>query len=121
MEQNRELKVYYKNIMQDLPCGYIEKRILLKELKKGINDYLIDNPSANIDDVMSTFGTCNEIRKSYNNNPTYYKKKVKHAKIMLILSIIISFIIICILIYGIVDFFHPFDGHIITTVQGSKI
>ncbi len=121
MEQNRELKTYYKNIKQGLPCGFFEKIVLVKELKNNIKDYLIDNPNANIDDIMSTFGSCKEIEKSYNNNLIFYKKKVRNTKIMLFISLIISIFIIAALIYGIVDFFHPWGGYVITEIKESKI
>lgn len=121
MKQNRELKIYYKSIKQGLPCGFFEKIVLVKELKKGVKDYLIDNPNANIDDIMSTFGSCKEIEKSYNNNLIFYKKKVRNTKIMLFLSLIISIFIIGVLIYGIVDFFHPWGGYVITEIKESKI
>ncbi len=111
MEQNRELKIYYKSIKQGLPCGFFEKIVLVKELKKGVKDYLIDNPNANIDDVMSTFGSYREIEKSYNNNPEFYKKKIRNTKIALTLILIISILFIGLLSYCIVDTLSVVNGH----------
>ena len=111
MEQNRELKTYYKNIKQGLPCGFFEKIVLVKELKNNVKDYLIDNPNANIDDIMSTFGSFKEIEKSYNNNPDFYKKKIRNTKIALALILIISILFICLLSYCIVDTLSVVNGH----------
>ena len=66
MKKNESaLKKYYQEISMWLPCSCKEKKRILQNIKTNMNDYLINNPEASIQDIENHFGSAKMIASCY--------------------------------------------------------
>lgn len=55
------LKRYIRSIRKTLPCSRKMKRAVVSQISKSIEDYLIQNPAADLEAVQDHFGTPQQI------------------------------------------------------------
>lgn len=94
MIEKKELKHYYKEIKKNLICPYSTKKKILRELKENIDNYLLEFPNSDIEEIKEHFGTPENLgeflleqdsaKKALNNN--YFVKII-----IILISIIILF------------------------------
>lgn len=55
------LKRYIRNIRKTIPCSGKMKRDIVSQISKSIDDYLLQNPAADLEAVQAHFGTPQQI------------------------------------------------------------
>ena len=63
-ETRRWLRNYYAGVAALLPCGGREKKTLLRQLRASVEEYLANAPEAAPEELVSVFGTPEEIAQS---------------------------------------------------------
>jgi hypothetical protein len=58
---NPALKRYIRDIRKTLPCSGKMKRDIVSQIRKSIEDYLLQNPAADLEAVQAHFGTPQQI------------------------------------------------------------
>lgn len=58
---NPALKRYIRSIHKTLPCSGKMKRAIVSQIRKSIEDYLLQNPAADLEAVQAHFGTPQQI------------------------------------------------------------
>lgn len=95
---SRKLKKYYKQVKKRLHCSSEEKEQILNVLKGDIDEFLIQNPNADFQDVINHFGEPEIFFKSYidslEQNEVYDKLKKSQIKKRCIIIAIICLILI---------------------------
>ena len=80
----KELKTYYKSITQGLTCSLNAKHAFTSMLKDRINDFLTENPEASFADVVSNFGTPEEIVSEFNSDKYGTELKIRKTQILIL-------------------------------------
>jgi hypothetical protein len=81
---NRDIKKYYRNIRRKLPNVPKEKKNYLTMLRKSVECYLIECPSATIEDIHGEFGTVEQICEEFKDSisPKQLMKSVRRTKVL---------------------------------------
>ena len=58
---NPALKRYIRSIRKTLPCSGKMRRTIVSQIRKSIEDYLLQNPAADLEAVQAHFGTPQQI------------------------------------------------------------
>jgi len=99
---NLELRNYYKQIKKNLPFSK-QSSILLKNLKNSIDDYISLHSHFNIQEIIDTFGTPDEIAMSFiaSIDSKELKKQLSAKRIIFIgfLSLVILFTSVYLIAY----------------------
>ena len=91
-KMNKELKSYFKSIRQGLTCSLNAKRAFTSMLKDRINDFLAENPEASFEDIVSNFGTPEEIISEFNSDK--YSTELKRKKTQILILEIVAVILV---------------------------
>lgn len=59
------LRRYYRKIRAWLPCSRKMKKQILDEIQSRIEEFLLDNPIASVEEIESYFGKPQDIASSY--------------------------------------------------------
>ena len=95
--RNLTLRRYYRNIRNYLPCtGHLKKQILA-EIQTNVNDYLENNSEADIQQIVSRFGSPQNIAAAYVNDMNteellqalYIRKRIVTAIICCIMAVLL--------------------------------
>ena len=111
---NDELTEKYLSLVKkNLLCSSKDKRIFLSELRKGLNDFVQENPESTYEDIVNVFGTPEaQANEFVNSLDTKAIKKAFSWK-----KAVIIFIIIALVAWGIGvavsagKSFHDRSGH----------
>ena len=109
----KELNEFYKKISKVLPQD--GRKTLLPDIKTGVDSYLVENPEATIDDVISYVGTPECIANEYyaNQDGKQLTKEIKIGK--KILMIVAMSMLLAALIFAAAVFtsyvFHNYFDH----------
>ena len=60
-----QLRRYYWQISRRISCPACRKRQIMENIRSGVNDFLQENPDADIAAIMQHFGTPEQIAGSY--------------------------------------------------------
>ena len=112
-----ELNDYFKKIKKNLICSKSIKKIFIHDFKNRVDEYVDENPDVSIEDIISTFGTPNDIIKGFDNELEYYKNKAKKRLIISIAIIVASIIVIGVLAFVISDLVNTYGGDITITTN----
>ena len=82
-KMNKELKSYFKCIRQGLTCSLNAKHAFTSMLKDRINDFIAENPEASFEDIVSNFGTPEEIISEFNSDK--YSTELKRRKTQILI------------------------------------
>lgn len=91
------LNAYFKELKKALPYSSIKSSKLIKDLRNSISEYCNKNPNVRIEDILTEFGTPEEIANFTvaTLEPTKLKKRLALRQwIIFGIVIIISFLII---------------------------
>ena len=88
----KELKTYYKSITQGLTCSLNAKHAFTSMLKDRINDFLAENSEASFADVVSNFGTPEEIISEFNSDK--YSTELKRRKTQILILEIVAVLLV---------------------------
>ena len=91
-KMNKELKSYFKSIRQGLNCSPNAKRAFTSMLKDRINDFLAENSEASFADVVSNFGTPEEIISEFNSDK--YSTELKRRKTQILILEIVAVLLV---------------------------
>ena len=114
---DKELKQYFKSIKNNLNCSNRLKLVFIKEFKNRVNDYLEDNPNANIEEIISFFGSAEEIANSFGNDTVFYKKKAKKMLFIELGLVIVLILCIAIASYFILTMLNDLGGNTTITTK----
>lgn len=114
---DKELKQYFKSIKYNLNCSNRLKVVFIKEFKNRVNDYLEDNPNANIEEIISFFGSAEEIANSFGNDTEFYKNKAKKRFFIELGLVIVLIFCIAIASYFILTLLNDLGGNITITTK----
>lgn len=67
MRKNGQIRRYYGEIRKNLPCRGRRKREFMTKIKSMVDQYLQENPQADVSDVTARFGTPQQIASAYLN------------------------------------------------------
>ena len=91
-KMNKELKSYFKSIRQGLTCSLNAKRAFTSMLKDRINDFIAENSEASFADVVSNFGTPEEIISEFNSDK--YSTELKRRKTQILILEIVAVLLV---------------------------
>ncbi len=76
------LKLYYRQIRNNLYCSKKRKKRLLDELKTNVEESLEENPNLTYGELLEIYGTPNEIADSYieSLDPEEYAEDIRRIK-----------------------------------------
>lgn len=64
MRVNKAIKQYLKSVQRQLPCSYLVKKAIIKELRQTISeDY--ENQNVTLEELTNKYGTPEEIAKGF--------------------------------------------------------
>lgn len=80
-------KRYIRSVSDALACSGKAKKRILSQIRDGVEDYLLQNPGANLGSIQAHFGTPREIAASYVNeqDPSVLLKKISIKKKVLVI------------------------------------
>ncbi len=92
-----KLGVYYKEISDGILCSEKQKRSFLKDLNEEIEAYVDGTPDADMTEIVSVFGSPDEIAAGFNSGLSQreIKKKLNFRKI--IISVLLAALAVWIL------------------------
>lgn len=96
-----DLRYYYRQVQLALPCSWREKRYILSKLENGVDQYRLENPNADIQQIMAHFGMPCEIASSYADSMNTasilvgikYRRRVFQIVICTVVAIMLSWVI----------------------------
>ncbi len=111
---DKELKKYYAEISKAILCDKKQKTAFLAELKSNVGEYLSAEEDAKIENVISAFGTPEEIAKSFmeNSSPALMKKKLDIKKYILIFLAMALLIYLVFVIVSLIDVHTEAHGYL---------
>jgi uncharacterized membrane protein len=103
---NKDMKKYLKGIKNELTCSSYLKSAFIYEFKEQVKYFINDNSNTTIDDIITNFGSPEEIASSFKSPNDFNRlnklaKKYKYIKIftvVLSIAIIIALIVIVVLL-----------------------
>ncbi len=101
----RFMKTYYAKVSSLLLCSSKEKRVILNELRANVTEYLEENKDAGPEDILSMFGTPEQIAESamHGADPAALKKKTLIKRAVLIAILLALFIWAVFAVVGLID------------------
>lgn len=109
----KQLDSYYKEISDTLICTGKEKSGFIKELSKDIDEFILNSPDADFNDIMLTFGTPDEIAGSFISlaKPTEIKKRLDIRKLIAGFAAAILIIYVLFIIISLIDVHTEANGY----------
>ena len=105
---DKDIKTYLDNIGKYLVCTKKQKKIILENIETSVRDY-VENANVNdISEIVSRFGSPEDIAKSYLAEfvkPADVRKALNKKKVL------VAGVVIALVIWLIVGFFAWFDAH----------
>ena len=93
----KELNAYFKKVDAQLLCDRKSKIVFLTDLKNDIDEFVQQEPDADFENIVSAFGTPQEIAESFLKNADIanIKKKMNVKKILLfaVLAVVLIYVI----------------------------
>lgn len=93
----KELSGYYRQVEDLLLCDRKSKIVFLTDLKNDIDEFVQQDPEADLDSIVSAFGSPAEIAESFLKNADIanIKKKMNVKKILLfsLLAVVLVYVI----------------------------
>ena len=120
------LKRYYRNIRKDLPCSYKMKKRIMQQIRESVDQFLEQNPDADVDAVQLHFGEPQTIALSYiedQDAPELLRKMRIKKKVLAIIVAAMSLILAIWLLataWAIADAKRTTDGHTSERVETIK-
>ena len=110
--QNNIIKSYCSDVSKALLCEKKEKKQILFELKKNVEEYLSDNPGAEANELQKVFGTPKEIAESAMHGEDIHalKKRMTIRRIIIIAIILALLIWACFAIASLIDVHNEAHG-----------
>ena len=107
---NKLCKTYIRRVKTLFPLMGKSERKYIKILKTNINDYLVDTPNSNINDLYKEFGSPKDIMNSYYSTIDIDNviKKIRISKYVITLIILLA---MCLLSLTVVRFYIQYEGH----------
>lgn len=65
---DREMRRYYREIRSWLPCSHKQKKQIIGQIHGRVQDYLVQNPDADIQALRAEFGAPQTIAAAYVDN-----------------------------------------------------
>ena len=62
---DRQVRRYLRQVWNGLPCPKREKRRILSAINETLEDYLLENPNAQYEEIQARFGPPQQIAASY--------------------------------------------------------
>lgn len=94
---NKELKRYFKNIKNNLPCCNTAMRKMLDDLKASVNAYVNENGITQIDEIEMHFGAAEDVAKEFAvglDNAYIKSYKFKKRVTAIVLSVLAAILVI---------------------------
>ncbi|MBR6982010.1 MAG: hypothetical protein IKH75_00525 [Ruminococcus sp.] len=87
---NKERNQYINQIKKLLFCSSKDRKKFLKEFNDNIDDFLKDNPEANIEELQKAMGTPQEIADGFlgNANTKDIKKRTSIVRVLIIIGVV---------------------------------
>lgn len=107
---NKLCKTYIRRVKTLFPLMGKSERKYIKILKTNINDYLVDTPNSNINDLYKEFGNPKDIMNSYYSTIDIDNviKKIRISKYVKTLIILLA---MCLLSLTVLRFYIQYEGH----------
>ena len=107
---NKLCKTYIRRVKTLFPLMGKSERKYIKILKTNINDYLVDTPNSNINDLYKEFGSPKHIMNSYYSTIDIDNviKKIRISKYVKTLIILLA---MCLLSLTVLRFYIQYEGH----------
>ena len=107
---NKLCKTYIRRVKTLFPLMGKSERKYIKILKTNINDYLVDTPNSNINDLYKEFGSPKDIMNSYYSTIDIDNviKKIRISKYVKTLIILLA---MCLLSVTVLRFYIQYEGH----------
>ncbi|MFR2365946.1 MAG: DUF6120 family protein [Eubacterium sp.] len=107
---NKLCKTYIRRVKTLFPLMGKSERKYIKILKTNINDYLVDTPNSNINDLYKEFGSPKDIMNSYYSTIDIDNviKKIRISKYVKTLIILLA---MCLLSLTVLRFYIQYEGH----------
>lgn len=102
---NEKLNLYYKEISDCVLCSKKKKNTLLREIKNDVCEYTEQFPDAGIEEIISVFGTPEEIANGIGISYKEIKSKLDLRRLL------IYFLLAGLLIWGIFAVISFIDVH----------
>lgn len=99
------LKSYFSQISALLMCDRKTKHMLLRELRGNVTDWLAENEGAKPEDILSVFGTPEQIAESTLQGipPAALKKKISLTRAVMIALLLALLIWAAFAVAGLID------------------
>lgn len=122
----KELKQYYKEIQQTLPCSPKQKKHLLRQLKNSVCGFLQKHPDADIAAVRQHFGTPEQIVASCLEEmeaPQVLKQLRLRHRILKIIAVVATCIVLlwsATVIFALINELDNSDGYYSSDLTSSQ-
>lgn len=110
---DKDIKAYLNDIGKYLVCRKKQKKIILEDIEVSVRDYVENANIDNISEVISRFGSPEDIAKSYLSelgNPSEVRKSLDKKRV------VIAGVVIALVIWLIVGIIALVDGHTYDTL-----
>ena len=107
---NKLCKTYIRRVKTLFPLMGKSERKYIKILKTNINDYLVDTPNSNINDLYKEFGSPKDIMNSYYSTIDI-DNVIKKIRISKYVKTLIIFLAMCLLSLTVLRFYIQYEGH----------
>lgn len=79
--KNKVSRTYLRSVLRSVPCTHKQKTKFRHDLTESVNAYCIDNPNAQLTDLIRVFGTPEQIASAWiNDYADSYHVKYQHTK-----------------------------------------
>lgn len=106
MNQNEKyLKKYYARVSSLLLCSRKAKRTIMNELRENVTEWLAENEDARPEDILTVFGTPEQIAESvlHGADPAALKKKILLKRAVFVAILLALFIWAVFAVVGLID------------------
>ena len=106
MNQNEKfLKTYYARVSSLLLCSGKAKRTIMNELRGNVTDWLAENEDAQQEDILTVFGTPEQIAESalHGADPAALKKKIVLKRVVFAALLLALLIWAAFAVAGLID------------------
>ena len=79
--KNNVSRTYLRSVLRSVPCTHKQKTKFRHDLTESVNAYCIDNPNAQLTDLIRVFGSPEQIASAWiNDYADSYHVKYQHTK-----------------------------------------
>ena len=120
---NPVLKQYIRSIRHSLPCHGKMKRHIVSQIRSSVEDYLLENPGADLAAIQAHFGTQQEIAAgyvTYEDTSVLLQKISIRKKVLIIVAGVMAVILLMwagTVIWAAMDAWDSTRGHTDTFVE----